>query len=65
MLKEHSNIRSGFEKRLLKAWNKPFNLLEMFIVIAYEAGEDINMEIRKDNLYKDKYMFEVLTRLHA
>jgi hypothetical protein len=65
MLREHANERIGFEKRLLKAWKKPFNLLEMFIVIAYEAGEEINVEIRKDNLPNDKYLLEVLMRLHA
>jgi hypothetical protein len=65
MLKEHRKIQKGFEHRLNNDYKKPFDLYEMFLVIAYEAGDEVNKECRKEESERDKFLVEVLTRLHA
>lgn len=40
MLLEHKGIRKGFENRLYKTWNEPFDLLESLIVVCLECGEN-------------------------
>jgi tetratricopeptide (TPR) repeat protein len=37
MLKEHHRDRISFEKRLYNLWKEPLDILEMFLVISYEA----------------------------
>jgi hypothetical protein len=39
MLRHHSKIRRGFEKRLRKRWSAALDLFEMVMVAALEAGE--------------------------
>ena len=39
---------------------KPFDLLEMFLVMAYEAGNEFNNEFRKEESERENYVFEVL-----
>ncbi|MBU1298085.1 MAG: hypothetical protein KJ963_06845 [Bacteroidetes bacterium] len=65
MLREHRNIRKGFEKRHNKLWKKGLNLLETFIVISYEAGEDLNKSFREEAANNNDFVFDTLTRLHA
>lgn len=65
MLAEHKEIRNGFEQSVYREWRKALELLEMFIVIASEAGEDFNEEFRPSASQNTDFMFEVLTRLHA
>jgi len=65
MLAEHIEIRNGFEQSVYQEWRKALELLEMFIVIASEAGEDFNEEFRPSASQNTDFMFEVLTRLHA
>ncbi len=65
MLRDRRTHKRGFDNRLSKDWKIPFNLLEMFIAIAYEMGDEINNEFRKDIAEYDKYTYDVLTRLHA
>jgi hypothetical protein len=65
MLKEHRRERRSFENRLAKDWKKPFDLLETFLVIAFEAGDELNKEYRKDPAERKNYVLEALTRLHA
>jgi len=65
MLKARRKDFSRFESRLRKSWEKAFDLFEMLIAIALEAGEDYNSEFRKMASEKDDLVFEVLTRLHA
>jgi len=64
MLKEHRKERRNFEHRLNNDWEKPFDLFEMFLVIAFEAGDEFNKEFRKEGT-KDNFVCEVLIRLHA
>lgn len=65
MLTEHENSRTDFEQRLWQRWGTGFELLKMFIVIATEAGADINQEFRALASREDDFQFDVLTRLHA
>lgn len=65
MLKAHKKDMKSFEKRLQSDWKKPFDLLEAFLVLAYEAGEEFNAEFRQDETERENYVLEVLTRLHA
>ena len=54
-----------FEERLRKHWQKPLGLLDMFVSIATEAGDDFNNEFRSDAVCKGDAVFESLTRLHV
>jgi hypothetical protein len=65
MLKEHRKEMKSFEHRLNNDWKKPFDMFEMFLIIAFEAGDEFNNELRKDESEKENYMLNVLTRLHA
>jgi hypothetical protein len=65
MLKHRRRERTSFESRLAKVWHKPMDLLETFLAIALEAGEDFNQEFRAAASQEHDYVFEVLTRLHA
>ena len=65
MLKKRSKERRQFENRLGKLWKRPLDLLEMFIVMATEAGADFNNEYRESAVKSDDAVFEALTRLHA
>jgi len=65
MLKKQRRDMKGFENRLGKDWKKPFDLFEMFLVIAIEAGDEFNSEFRKDEAERNNYVLEALTRLHA
>jgi len=65
MLKEDRREKKGFEHRLNNDWKKPFDMFEMSLVIAFEAGDEFNKEFRKDESERENYVLEVLTRLHA
>lgn len=65
MLKARRRGRREFEARLAAAWHEPLDLLEMFLVICLEAGDDFNQGFRPKAAEEDNYVFEVLTRLHA
>ena len=65
MLKERRKINRFFEKRLMKRWAKPIDLLEMFYVIAFEVGEEFNREYREEAAKNNDYLFDALTRIHA
>ena len=65
MLLEHQNFRKNFEKDHQLLWDKGLNLLETFIVISQEAGEEFNKNYRTEAAKTDDYVFDVLTRLHS
>jgi hypothetical protein len=65
MLKERRSERSGFERRNQKRWKPALDLFEMFLVIAYEVGEEFNKTFCEEASQKQDYVFYVLTRLHA
>jgi len=61
---EREEIRQ-FEKRLKEHWAEPLDLLELFIRLALEAGDDFNKEYGEDAVVSNDAVFEALTRLHA
>lgn len=65
MLKERRNIIKGFENKHKKLWEDGLNLLETFLVICFEAGEDFNNAYREDSSKSNDFKFDVLTRLHS
>ena len=65
MLKERRLYHGQFKKRLIKKWKKPIDLLEMFLVISYEVGDEFNMEYRNKASKTHDYVFDVLRRMHA
>ena len=64
-LESEREERRQFEKRLGELWGEPLDLLELFIRLAFEAGDDFNKEYREDAVVSNDAVFEALTRLHA
>ena len=46
MLSEHAELRNTFEEHISQKWGKALELLEMFIVIATEAGDEFNTRVQ-------------------
>lgn len=65
MLRERRKDMRSFEKRLNELWREPFDLLEIFLVISYEVGEEFNHEMRPGAAQNNDFVFDVLTRLHS
>ncbi len=65
MLKQKWRDQRQFEKRLKKRWRRPLDLLNLFISIAIEAGDDFNREFRNAAARSSDTVFEALTRMHA
>ena len=65
ILKAHRKEMKGFENRMHKEWKKPLDLLETFVILAFEAGADFNDKFREDAAEAQDHVFDVLTRLHA
>ena len=57
--------RRQFEERLRTHWQNPLELLDLFISLALEAGDEFNREFRGDAARSIDAVFEALTRLHA
>lgn len=57
--------KNGFEQRLYIEWQDAIDLLETFIVVALETGEEINHEHREQAAEEQDYVFEALTYLHS
>ena len=55
----------GFEQRLGNFWSKPIDLLEMFILVAFESGMMFNEKYRENASRSNDFVFEALSRLHA
>jgi len=56
--------RRGFEKRLRQRWGSAIDRLRMFVALAREFGEGVNMGFRGQQA-KHPHLEDVLTRLHA
>lgn len=65
ILEELRKEMSDYESKIYKLWKEPIDLLEMYIGIAYEIGEEYNRLNRKLAAEKKDNTFEALTRLHA
>ena len=64
MLRERRLRVAGFEKRNFRRWRKPFDQLEMLIVMAEELGECNDVSLRKQAQEEQDYKFEALSKLH-
>lgn len=64
LIRRRSDI-SKYEKRIQKRWKSALDLFEMFLVIAYEVGENFNDTFREEACRQEDYVFDVMTRLHA
>ncbi len=65
MLKQRRKLIKEFEVGLLKIWKKPIDLLEMFLVVNYESGEEFIIEHGKEASENNDYLFESMTRMQA
>ena len=64
-LKADREYTQQFEERLEKHWQKPLELLELFIALALEAGSEFNRSLRENAARSKDYRFDALTRMHA
>ncbi|MEA2192598.1 MAG: hypothetical protein QOI73_2719 [Solirubrobacteraceae bacterium] len=65
MLRARRRDQLRFERALAERWGRAFDLAEMAIVVAYEAGEAFNL--KHQHKAGDEYdlVFAALVRLHA
>ncbi len=64
-LRENREYQQQFEERLKNHWQKPLELLDLFISLATEAGDEFNKTFRDDAARSNDAMFKALTLLHA
>ena len=64
-LKEKREYQLQFEERLKNHWQKPLELLDLFISLATEAGDEFNKAFRDDATRSNDAVFRALTLLHA
>lgn len=65
MLRKNRKTNKKFIARVNKDWEKPFDLLEAFLVLNYEAGAEFNDQFRQEKSLSNYFLLEALTRLHA
>lgn len=65
MLEEMRTLHSDFCERNIKRWQPAFDLLETFIVICTEAGENFNHSYRPKAVEKNDATFDIVVRHHA
>jgi hypothetical protein len=65
MLRDRRKQAAEFEKRLYRRWKKALDALGVLIVVATEAGEEFNRELRPQAAQAGDFRFDVLVRLHA
>ncbi len=64
-LKEKWDYQQQFEERLRKHWGKSLELLDLFISLATEAGDEFNQTFRDEAARSNDAVFKALTLLHA
>ena len=65
IINSNEKDRRKFNKSLLRIWEEPLRLLEIFILISEEFGNEYNDRIRSSIKENPSLKFEVLVRLHA
>ena len=65
MLREHRELEAGFRTRNFERWREGLDLLQMLIVIAEEAGSDLNREFRPQAVRENNLVFETVCSLHS
>lgn len=64
-LEERRAIHKSFVERNVSRWKNGFDLLELLIEIAIEAGESFNKRLRPEAAEKGDLVFDIVVRLHA
>ena len=64
-LREKSEYQQPFEERLKNHWQKPLELLDLFISLATEAGDEFNRAYLDNAARSNDAVFRALTLLHA
>lgn len=64
-LEDYRSEMDGFENRLYDTWKEPLDLLEAFILVATEIGNQHNEEFRSIGLEEQDYVQLVLQKLHG
>ena len=64
-LKEKWEQQRLFEEKHRKHWQKPLELLDLFISLATGAGDEFNKAFRDEAARSNDAMFKALTLLHA
>ena len=65
MLEERRKLFTEFSQRNYTRWNTPFDLLETFIVICTEAGEEFNNSYRSTAVEENNLVFDIVVKHHA
>jgi hypothetical protein len=65
MLAEHRSERTRFEGTIAGVWGEALDLLETFLVVCIEAGDDVNRRQWDAAVREDDHCFHALIRLHA
>ncbi len=65
MLRDRRDYLNDFQRRHYKLWKKGIDLLESYLVSAFELGESFNSYYRDEATRKKDFLFDALTRLHA
>lgn len=65
LIRYRKRVRKHFEKRHMRKWRRPLELLEMLLEISLESGGSFNNAFRQEASDNQNYVFEVLTRSHA
>lgn len=65
MLRVRRKDSRRFASRISRTWKHPLDLLEMFLVIVTEAGDEFNRAFRPSATKDNDFVFDVLIRLHA
>lgn len=65
MLKERRRYLGNFEKLHYSLWKDGIDMLESYLVAAFELGENFNAHYRAAAAKEQDYVFECMTRLHA
>ena len=64
-LDERRELFAAFCRRNYKRWEVGFDLLETFIVICTEAGENFNKTYRPSAIEENDVVFDIVVRHHA
>ena len=65
ILNEEQLVHQEFEERLQGIWGSSLKLLEAFISVCHQSGQDFNTSYRPLAVQENDIVFDVLTRLHA
>ena len=64
-LKAKRKYQQKFERGLNRHWQKPLELLDLFILVATEAGDDFHREFVDEAQRSNDFKFAALVSLHA